>query len=63
MRVPRVPSLVVCPSRIRGVVLVWAFAQMSLMLHAQSPWERAASNLEAPPAPGAPRTRRDCWVD
>ena len=35
-------------SRIRVVVaMLWAFAHVSLVLHAQSPWERAASNLEA----------------
>jgi type IV secretory pathway VirB2 component (pilin) len=35
-------------SRIRVfVAIVWAFAHVSLVLHAQSPWERAASNLEA----------------
>jgi type IV secretory pathway VirB2 component (pilin) len=35
-------------SRIRiFMAIVWAFAHVSLRLHAQSPWERAASNLEA----------------
>ena len=49
MRVPSRPiARRVVPSRIRVFVAVlWALAQMSLALHAQSPWERAASNLEA----------------
>ena len=49
MRVPSRPiARRVVPSRMRVcVAIVWAFAQVSLVLHAQSPWERAASNLEA----------------
>ena len=49
MRVPSRPiARRVVASRIRVcVALVWAFAHVSLVLHAQSPWERAASNLEA----------------
>jgi type IV secretory pathway VirB2 component (pilin) len=38
----------VVASRIRVfVAIVWAFANVSLVVHAQSPWERAAANLEA----------------
>ena len=49
MRMPSRPiARRVVHSRIRVCVpIVWAFAHASLVLHAQSPWERAASNLEA----------------
>ena len=49
MRVPSRPiARRVVPSRIRVLVaIVWTFAYVSLVLYAQSPWERAASNLEA----------------
>ena len=49
MRVPSRPiARRAVLSRIRAcVALMWAFAYVSLVHHAQSPWERAASNLEA----------------
>ena len=48
-------SAAVCPirrrtlsSRVRVLVATtWSVVYLSLVLHAQSPWERAASNLEA----------------
>src|SRR4029077_1543037 len=49
MRAPSQPlahRLVTSPIRV-FVAIVGAFAHASLVLHAQSPWERAASNLEA----------------
>jgi type IV secretory pathway VirB2 component (pilin) len=48
MRVPSRPIAhrLVATRRV-FVAIVWAVAHVSLVLHAQSPWERAASNLEA----------------